>query len=82
MLCAISARGHLEADLGHRLAEQLAVLGHVDGFARGADHLDAVLLEHALAHQVERAVQRGLAAHGRQQRVGRSFSMILRDRRQ
>ncbi len=36
----------------------------------GADHLDAVLLEHAFAHQIERSVQRGLAAHRRQQRVG------------
>ena len=59
-----------EADLAHRVAEALAVLGHVDRFARCGDQLDAVLLEHALAHQVERAVERGLAAHRRQQRVG------------
>ena len=52
------------------LRKQLAVLGHVDGFARRRDQLDAVLLEHAFAHEVERAVERRLAAHRRQQRVG------------
>ena len=38
--------------------------------SRGADQLDAVLLQHAVVGQVQRAVQRGLPAHGRQQRVG------------
>ena len=37
--------------------------------SRGADQLDAVLVEHAVAAEVERAVERGLAAHGRQERV-------------
>ena len=50
--------------------ELLAVLGLVDRLARGADHLDAELLEHALAREVERAVERRLPAHRRQQRVG------------
>ncbi len=68
----------LEADLAHGVAEQLAVLGHVDGVARGGDQFHAELLEHALAHEVERAVERGLAAHGRQQRVG---SLLLDDPR-
>ena len=36
----------------------------------GADHLDAVLGQHAVLVQVQRAVQRGLPAHGRQDRVG------------
>ena len=70
MLCAMRARAHLKADVGHRLAEQLAVLGHVDGALRGADHLHVEFLEHALAHQVERGVERRLPAHGRQQRAG------------
>ncbi len=60
----------LEPDLRHRLAEQLAVLGLVDRLGGGADHLDAELLEHAHAAQRQRAVERGLPAHGRQQRVG------------
>jgi hypothetical protein len=36
-----------EADAIHGLAEQLAVLGHVDGGSASADHLDAELLEDA-----------------------------------
>jgi hypothetical protein len=39
----------------------------------GADHLDAESLEHALVAELQRAVQRGLAAERRQQGVGRSF---------
>ena len=57
----------LEADPLHRLAEELAVLGLVDRFGGGADHLDAVLLEDAHLAQRQGAVQRRLAAHGRQQ---------------
>ena len=57
-----------EADLLHRLAEQLAVFGLVDGFGGGADHLDAVLVQHTHAAQRQRGVQRGLPAHGGQQR--------------
>ena len=60
----------LEPDLGHRLAEQLAVLGLVDRLGPRADHLDAVFVEHAGAMQAERGVERRLAAHGRQDRVG------------
>ena len=44
----------------------------------GADQLDLVLVEHAVAPQVQRAVQRGLAAHGGQDGVGRSLAMIFR----
>ncbi len=57
----------LQADPPHRLAEQFAVLGLVDGFRRGADHLDVVLLERAHPAQRQRRVERRLAAHGRQQ---------------
>ena len=69
MLWAMRARARLEADVGHGAAEQLAVLRHVDGALRGADHFDVVFLEHALAHQVERGIERRLSAHGRQQRA-------------
>ena len=58
----------IEADLGHRLAEQRAILGLVDRLRGRADHLDIVLCKHAHLLEAERAVQRGLAAHGRQQR--------------
>ena len=70
----------VQADLGHRHAEQLAVFGHADRVARGADQLDVVLLEHAVVGEVERAVQRGLAAHRRQQRVGLFLGDDLLDR--
>ena len=62
--------GRPETDLGHRVLELLAVFGLVDGLGRCADQLDVVLLQHAVAMQVQRAVQRGLAAHRRQDRVG------------
>ena len=45
----------LEADLLHRLAEELAVLGLVDGVGGGADHLDAELVEHAHLAERQRA---------------------------
>ena len=62
--------GRGEADARHGIAEQLAVLGHVDGLGLGADHLHAELFQHALLGEAQRGVERGLAAHGRQQRVG------------
>ena len=60
----------IEADLAHGRTEPFAVLGHVDRILGCPDHLDAVFLQHAVAIQIERAVERGLPAHGRQQRVG------------
>ena len=69
----------LEPDLAHGVVEQLAILGHVDGFARRGDEFDAVAREHAFANQVERGVERRLPAHGGQQRV-RLF--LLDDARQ
>ena len=56
--------------LMHGLLELLAVLGLVDDFRPGADHLDAVLGEDAVLVQVHGGVQAGLAAEGRQQGVG------------
>ena len=58
--------GGLQSNLGHCLAKLFAIFGHVDRFTRGADHLHIVLLQHALAHQVKRTIERGLTAHGRQ----------------
>ena len=60
---------HVEADPGHRLAEQLAVLGLVDGLEIGADQLAAEPLQRAALGQRLGGVQRRLPAHGRQQRV-------------
>ena len=59
--------GGVEADPGHGLAEQLPVLGHVDGVSGGADHLHIVFFQHAQLLQGEGAVERRLAAHGGQQ---------------
>ena len=64
------ALGRGEADPVHRLAEELAVLGLGDRRRLGADELDPVPLERARMHQRHRRVERGLPAHGRQQRVG------------
>ena len=71
----------LQADFGHGLAEQLAVFRLVDGVSGGADHLDVEFFERALAAQRQRAVQRGLAAHGRQQRkaAGNDVAFLLDD---
>ena len=59
-----------QTNFGHGVLEFEAVFGLVDGLGRGTDQLDLVLVEHALAPQVERAVERRLPAHGRQDRVG------------
>ena len=62
--------GVFQPDPVHRLAEQLAVLGHLDGLALGADHLDAEFFQHAHVFQRQRGVEPGLPAHRGQQRVG------------
>ena len=62
--------GGVEPDLGHRVAEQLSILGLVYGFGVGADHFDAEFFKHTHLVEREGAVERGLAAHGGEQRVG------------
>ena len=68
-------------DLRHRLAEQLAVFRLVDRFGGGADHGDAEFFEDAHAAQRQRGVERGLPAHGRQQReaAGQDVAFLLDD---
>ena len=61
--------GNLEADFLHGVAEQLAILGRVDGLPGRADQFDVEFCEHALAHQVESAIQGRLSAHRRQQGI-------------
>ncbi len=68
-MCATLALGHSSADVLHRLVEQVAVFGLVDGIGVGTDHLDAVLGQHAVLVEVQRAVQRRLAAHGGQNHI-------------
>lgn len=73
------ARG-AQTDLGHGVLELQTVFGLVDGFGLGADQLDLVLVQHAVLPQVQRAVQRGLAAHGWQDGIGAFLGDDLLDR--
>ena len=66
----IARRRHLEAAALDRRLEELAVLGARDRVERRADQLDAELVEDARCVQLAREVERGLAAHRREQRVG------------
>ena len=70
-----------EPDPLHRLAEQLAVLGLVDGVGGGADHLDVEFVQHAHLPQRQRGIERGLSAHGGQQReaAGNDVTLLLDD---
>ncbi len=71
--------GAFETELIHCVAEFLTVLGLVDDLGVGADHLDPVLGEDAHGFQGQGGVQRGLAAHGRQERIGALFLDDLGD---
>ena len=62
--------GGLKSDLAHDFLESLAVFRLVDRFGRGADQLHAVAAQNAVVRQVHRAVERGLAAHRREDRIG------------
>ena len=77
MVCAVPRLRHVEADLDHRLLERLPVLALVDGLGLRADHLHAVLLEHARCEKLHRAIQRRLPAERRQERVRLLRSMIF-----
>ena len=66
----VAGARHLEAELGHGLVEELAVLATLDRGEVAANHLDAVALEHAGTGEVDGGVQTGLAAERGQQRVG------------
>ena len=72
-----AALRHVEADLAHRVLEQLAILGDLDRLDRRADQLDVELVERAGGGEIHREVERRLAADGRQQRVG---TLALDDR--
>ena len=63
----------LQANLGHGLVKELAVLAALDGGQVAADHLDAVLVERAVFRQLDGGVQTGLAAQRGQQRVRTLF---------
>lgn len=52
---------HLEAQLGHGLVEQLAILTALDGIEVASDHFDAVALEHAGLCQLDGGIEARLA---------------------
>ncbi len=66
-LCAVPLIGHVEADGNHEVLEDLPVFAAFDGLGFGANHLDAVFLQHAALVQSHRRVERGLAAERREQ---------------
>jgi len=57
----------------------LSVLRLVDGVRLRPDHFDAVFRQHAHLVELQRAVQRGLSAHGGEQRVRLFLRDDLRD---
>src|SRR3546814_19037834 len=74
-----SARvGGCQAALGHGLLERRAVFGCFDGVFVGTDEFDPVLFKHALVDQVERTIERGLAAHGRSEEHTSELQSLMR----
>ena len=74
-----------DADRGHGVAEFQPILGAVDDVGAGADQFDVVARQHAGLRELHGGVERGLAAHGRQQCVGLlagddAFDDLRRDR--
>ena len=63
----------LQADLGHGLVKEFAVLAALDSGQVAADHLDAVLVERAVLCQFNSGVKTGLATQRGQQRVRMLF---------
>ena len=65
----LRARG-LEADFAHRVFEEEAVFGLLDGVDFGADQFDSVAIEDAGFGQFDGEVQGGLSAYRGEQGVG------------
>ena len=63
-----AARGGY-ADLRQPLDEEPAVFGVADGIDRRAQHPHAVLVQDALLVELQPAVERGLSAEGKQERI-------------
>ena len=63
----------LQANLGHGLVKEFAVLAALDSGQVAADHLDAVLVERTVFRQLDGGIQTGLAAQRGQQRVRALF---------
>ena len=59
---------NFEADAEHRVFEEQAVFGLLDGLELGADQLDVVAVENAGVGKIDGEIEGGLAADGGQQR--------------
>ena len=70
-----------DADLPHRIAEELAVFRLADHVGSGAEELDVPRRQIPAVRQGERHVQRNLTPHGRQDGEGlaRMFAQLLLD---
>src|SRR3546814_12782206 len=55
-----------------------SVFGFFDGVFVGTDEFDPVLFKHALVDQVERTIERGLAAHGRSEEHTSELQSLMR----
>ena len=66
----VSALGDIGANRTHGVAKQQPVLRNLDRGHRGANQLDAVLLERAVLSERDGQVERRLPADGRQNRIG------------
>ena len=64
-----AAAGGFDADFRHGVAEFQPVLGAVDDVGAGADQLHTIFFQHAGLGEFHGGIERGLAAHGGQQRV-------------
>ena len=62
------------------LAELQSILGSLNDFAGGTDHLDVVLLQHAEFVKFACAVQRGLPTERWQHRVNRCTTILLKSK--
>ena len=58
-----------KTNLGHRLFELLTVFRFINSLWSCADQLDAVLVQHTMTPEIERAIERGLTTHRRQNRI-------------
>ena len=59
---------HFEADADHRVLEEQAVFGFLDGFELGADELDVESVENTGVGKIDGEVEGGLAADGGKKR--------------
>ncbi len=59
-----------QTDSFHRLIKKLSILCLINRFLGGANHLDPILLKDTLRSKLERAVERRLSTHRRQDGIG------------